>query len=223
MQNQLLCAPLVTSKVNHHWRAVSLGRHGFWSTTKASIGAGFDTHKAQRLLEVFISRSGPVLPLDIAICMNQSTIRGRTDAEKHWVAETSMCRNLWLIAPRHRRWRNIHLNYMTDSPHTHTPGVWPWFFNDMPMLEQLQITYPATCKSKDIGIVDLSASERLRSCHISGYVRVQLNEGLTLSSLEHLQFDVVGMRSKTTGAVDPGLLPTGSTSYDKHPTSNPSP
>lgn len=203
------------TQVCQSWREVALDRNGLWTTIDVrtdctSIG---QLAKGVGLVETLLTRTGGVLPLDVTVFGNPwstswpyppptttATKSGPYDTESPHervrLAAGSMYRYMRLLAPVRHRLRTLSLSFGFDRPAelaAPLPGSWPWNLDDMRALETLYVTYPTIGARREAGTIDVSAcSDRLRRCDITGCMRVRLTEGVVLSALTYLRFDLYG-------------------------------
>lgn len=188
------------TQVCRSWRRVALDRNKLWSCIE--VRPGFQSDQSLvvgvGLVGRYLSRSGPILPLDIHFFVGQAIYWSPSLKVPLWhrtLAAKTMFRFLFTIAPVRHRLRSLKISFMIDRPGMFArplPGTWPWNLDDMPQLECLTAFYPSITQSSEVGIIDLSAcSNRIRTCDITGSLKVILAEGLVLSSLTSLQFCLV--------------------------------
>lgn len=207
-------APGNVSQVCRPWRRVALDRHKLWTSVEivADVRSVGRLEKGVKLVETYISRSGTVLPLDVAVF---AETEGDPDDTEYLsanlrLAVMSMHQYMGLIIPVRHRLRYLELFLPTDGPRVidaPIPGAWPWTLNNMPNLESLTVAYPPIGNSSEAGTIDLSAcSTRIRKCSIYGCIKVCLAEGLVLENLVYLSFDLVRSRDSTLVASWYGIL-----------------
>lgn len=198
-------APGNVSQVCRSWRYVALGRMKLWTSVKivTDVGSVGRLEKGVRLVEEYILRSGPILPLDITVngCKKSAVerdVNGTGGSRINMgLAVTSMHQYMRLIQPVRDRLRHLELRIpmSVTEPSVLQDKLRPWTLENMPNLEHLALTYPPIRNSSEAGTIDLSAcSTRIRKCHISGCFKVRIAEGLRLENLAYLHFDLAGCR-----------------------------
>lgn len=189
------------TQVCRSWRRVALGRHRLWTCIKVRTGltSAGQLAKGLGLVEIYLARSGQVLPLDITVLVHAcifwtpsiGTDIPRTEMK---LASSSMYRFMCLLEPVRHRLRSLTTCFPSSSMRARPrKSALPWVLDNMPELESLTVLYQSPADKCEAGTIDLSAScNKLRQCDISGSIYVSLAEGLVLSSLTSLQFDLDG-------------------------------
>lgn len=203
------------TQVCRSWRDVALERNGLWTTIDVHTDCTSirQLTKGVGLVETLLARTGAILPLDVTVSGNPwstswpypsttTTKSGPYDTatphERVQLTAAAMYRYMRLLAPVRHRLRTLSLSFGFDRPaelEAPLPGTWPWNLDDMRALESLYVTYPTVGSRREAGTIDVSAcSDRLRRCDITGCMKVCLTEGVVLSALTYLRFDLYGSR-----------------------------
>lgn len=203
-------APINISQVCRNWRWVGLGRHKLWTTVQISADSALRLQKGVSHVEAYIARSGSVLPLTIIVfatadCeQSMTTLENDSDDSESRranarLAIASMDQYMRLIEPVRHRLQNLQLYLPLDAPGVLEAAqslvASPWTLDNMPRLEILDVAYPPIGNAGEPRTIDLSAcSTVIRKCFISGCIKLCIAEGLVLTNLRHLSFDLVGSR-----------------------------
>lgn len=205
-------APINTSQVCTDWRRVTLGRNGLWTTFEVvtdskSVGR---LVKGVDMAKTFFSRSGSILPLNVSVLANLSSMEVEANSElvdtkdassKLRLATNAMHQYMRLVTAVRHRLQHLCLNFLiddSDALEAPLPGTWPWRLDNMPRLEFLSVVYPMIGDNSEAGTIDLSAcSTRLVECHIFGCLKISIADNLVLSNLTTLQFGLFGSSDNT--------------------------